>query len=445
MNTPQSGKNQKAQPTSSKWLRHTTPILLLLLCPPTVILMWFTNAHLDGSFMALGAKMMEEGIFTTIWAIWGPVFFGSATAWKIIGIYVFFQLAFMKLVPGKPYYGPETPNGHIPLYKDNGLAVYLLTIASFCGAGYGLGWFNPAILYDHMGGLMGAMNIFSLVFCLFLYLKGRYKPSGPDSGLSGSPIFDYYWGTELYPRILGWDIKQFTNCRFGMMGWPLLIISFAAKQQEFGGITDAMLVMVGLQLISITKFFIWETGYLRTMDIQVDRAGFYICWGCLVWLPMVYTSHTHYLASHQHTLGWPLAALIFVVGTLAIFINYIADWQKQAFRAKNGDLKIWGKPAVAIKASYVSDKGEKKESLLLASGFWGISRHFHYIPEILAAFCWSVPALFDNFMPYFYVVFLTILLTHRAVRDEERCSLKYGSYWDEYKKLVPYKIIPGIW
>ena len=27
---------------------------------------------------------------------------------------------------------------------------------------------------------------------------------------------------------------------------------------------------------------------------------------------------------------------------------------------------------------------------------WGISRHFHYLPEILAAFFWTVPALFSH-------------------------------------------------
>lgn len=29
-------------------------------------------------------------------------------------------------------------------------------------------------------------------------------------------------GTELYPRIFGWDVKVFTNCRFGMMFWALV-------------------------------------------------------------------------------------------------------------------------------------------------------------------------------------------------------------------------------
>ena len=47
---------------------------------------------------------------------------------------------------------------------------------------------------------------------------------------------------------------MFTNCRFGMMGWPLIII-FAAAQHETMGLTDALFVSVALQLIYIAKFF----------------------------------------------------------------------------------------------------------------------------------------------------------------------------------------------
>jgi delta14-sterol reductase len=42
-------------------------------------------------------------------------------------------------------------------------------------------------------------------------------------------------------------------------------------------------------------------------------------------------------------------------------------------------------------------------------------------------------------------VFLTILLIHRAKRDEEKCIAKYGDDYRKYMKLVPYKIIPGIY
>ncbi len=78
------------------------------------------------------------------------------------------------------------------------------------------------------------------------------------------------------------------------------------------------------------------------------------------------------------------------------------------------------------------------------AGWWGLSRHFHYVPEIAAAFLWTLPNLFDRPLAYFYVVFLTLLLTDRAFRDDTRCRAKYGSDWDKYCRLVPYRMLPGV-
>jgi 7-dehydrocholesterol reductase len=71
-------------------------------------------------------------------------------------------------------------------------------------------------------------------------------------------------------------------------------------------------------------------------------------------------------------------------------------------------------------------------------------RHFHYIPEILASVFWCIPSLFESPLPYFYPIYLTILLTDRAWRDDKRCADKYKEYWTQYCKKVPYKIIPGV-
>lgn len=62
----------------------------------------------------------------------------------------------------------------------------------------------------------------------------------------------------------------------------------------------------------------------------------------------------------------------------------------------------------------------------------------------MGAFFWTIPALFFNALPYFYVVFLTILLVHRSLRDEEKCRLKYGKYGQAYCDAVPSRIIPGL-
>lgn len=428
-----------------KKLRNTLgPLLLMVSCTPFLMLMWYTNTQLNGSLYQLWQLILQQGLFLTIYNIWSPVFWGTPTAWVMIGSFIIFELILIKLLPGKTFYGPQTPKGNRPVYKANGVLAFLTTIGVFCLCSYYWRFFSASIIYDNLGPILGALNLLSLIVCLFLYLKGRYWPSSSDAGITGNIIFDYYWGTELYPVVRGVNLKMFIACRFGMMSWGLILLSYATKQHQVYGLSNAMFVAVALQLIYITKFYIWETGYLASLDIMHDRAGYYICWGCMVWVPGIYTSPTMYLVHHPIQLSVWLAALIFTLGTASIMMNYFADRQRQIVRATRGQCKVWGKkPAITV-ANYRTEKGEQKESILLHSGFWGITRHFHYLPEILSAFFWSVPALFTHFSPYFYVSFLTILLVDRAFRDDERCRNKYGEYWQAYCKDVPYKIIPYV-
>ncbi|HXH18335.1 MAG TPA: hypothetical protein VNJ07_04555 [Chitinophagales bacterium] len=417
----------------------------MLLCPPFAMLMAYTGTQLHGSFAGLLSFLKEEGFLKGVWHIWSPVFFGTKSAWLIIGTFALTQLLFIKLLRGPRNEGPETATGFIPVYKANGRASFFLTVALYWLFSFKLKWFSPAILYDHFVEIIGALNFTVLVFCLVLYFKGRFFPSSNDTVVTGNFIYDYWRGTELYPSVCGWNVKHFTNSRFGMMAWLLIIISFAAKQDELHGITDGMFISLALQVWYISQFFWWETGYFRTMDIQHDRAGFIIIWGTMVWVPAIYTSPSLYLVHHPLTLGWVPAGIIFIIGAFSILAKNLSNRQRLRVRETNGNTAVWGKPPRIIRAKYVNSKGEQKENILLASGYWGVARHFHYAGEILGALCWSIPALFSGFYPYFYVTYLTILLVHRVNRDDRKCSLKYGIYWDEYRKLVPWKILPGVY
>lgn len=426
-------------------LRNTIgPLLLILICPPLVMLMWYANTKLGGSFLDFWNLIVLQGVFQTLYLIWGPYFWGSSTAWTVIFSFIIFELALMRFLPGKTWYGPITPNGNTPVYKSNGVLAFLITITVFYIVTVALELFPATIIYDNFGYILGALNIFSLIFCVLLYMKGRFFPSTTDAGTTDNLIFDYYWGTELYPQWLGLSIKKFITCRFGMMSWGLVLLSYCAKQVELGGLANSLIISVSLQFLYITKFFIWENGYLRSLDIMHDRAGFYICWGCLVWVPCIYTSPSMYLVLHPIQLS-PFWAICFAsLGTISILINYFADKQRLVARSTEGSCKIWGKKPVTLLAHYKTEQGDAKKTILLASGWWGIARHFHYVPELAGAFFWSVPALFTNFSPYFYVCFLSILLLERAFRDDRRCAKKYGRDWSTYCKLVPYKIVPYI-
>lgn len=116
------------------------------------------------------------------------------------------------------YKGPLTNKGNTPVYKDNGMWFFIITLITFGLLSVLLECLGYSVteICDQYGAFLIIMNLGSLLFCLFLYVKGIWFPSSTDNGSSGNPIMDYYWGTELYPRIGPVDLKLITNCRWGM-------------------------------------------------------------------------------------------------------------------------------------------------------------------------------------------------------------------------------------
>ena len=195
-----------------------------------------------------------------------------------------------------------------------------------------------------------------------------------------------------------------------------------------------MAVSFILQTLYIAKFFFWETGYFNTLDITLDRAGYYICWGCIVFVPAFYTFASYYLANNPSNVSMSVGMLFLIAGIIFIWLNYDVDAQKESFKKDNG-VHIWGK-----KAEYISDEEGKRK--LLTSGWWGVSRHINYVFEIGLSACWCGVAL--KLPPLAYLAYIIILLVHRTFRDEEKCVKKYGELWKKYSKKVRYCMIPKI-
>ena len=148
---------------------------------------------------------------------------------------------------------------------------------------------------------------------------------------------------------------------------------------------------------------------MRSIDIIVDRAGFYETWGCLVWVPAVYTLHTRLMVHTPSGLPFESALGLFVFSLSGVMLNFWADSERQWFRESDGKCLVWGKPPVSIRAKYTAynqetGKLENKQSLLLASGWWGIARHFHYAFELTAAWGWGLLAGGHSLLPLFYPV-----------------------------------------
>lgn len=110
------------------------------------------------------------------------------------------------------------------------------------------------------------------------------------------------------------------------MVWQIFILAFHYAGVQLHGFNLAAFLSLTLQTIYIAKFFKWEAGYFYTLDMMLDRAGYYICWGCLVWVPCLYAYTSNFFVTHRPDISSSGALLVFVLGILAILLNYRVSW-----------------------------------------------------------------------------------------------------------------------
>ena len=81
---------------------------------------------------------------------------------------------------------------------------------------------------------------------------------------------------------------------------------------------------------------------------------------------------------------------------------------------------------------------------LLVDGWWRYVRKPHYTADLGMAAAWGAACGFRSPLPWLYFLFFVAVLAHRAVRDIQRCSKKYGKDWQRYCERVPYTFLPGV-
>ena len=341
-------------------------------------------------------------------------------------------------LPGVVKQGTPLPDGSRLTYKLNGLAVLALTLA-IAGVGVHTETLDLSWVHTNFLALLtaGVAFAFALSFALFfLSHRGGDEVVLAKGGNTGNHLYDFFIGRELNPRVgRDFDLKVFCELTPGLIGWLLLDLGFAHAQfKKTGSVSPAMALVCAFQGVYVLDALWFEPAILTTMDVTTDGFGFMLAFGDLVWVPFTYSLQARYILERGEALPHATLAAIVAVKLIGYAVFRGSNGQKNLFRTDPED------PRVARLKYLPTRRGTR----LLIDGWWGIARHFHYLPEITASFFWTAPALFDKLPPYLYVVFLTILLIDRSMRDDLRCSLKYGKHWKKYCELVPYKIVPGI-
>jgi delta14-sterol reductase len=327
----------------------------------------------------------------------------------------------------------------------------------------------------------------SLMLCwaisIYVYICSfSVKPGNSElrelavGGHTGNIIYDFFIGRELNPRIVlpvfgEVDIKSWLGMRPGLTGWVLLNLAFVAKQYRMHGfISNSMVLTTAAQTYYVLEGQYFEDGLLRMMDVTTDGLGFMLTFGDIVLVPFLYSTQCRYLSVYPVHLSYGQVFGLGAVFALGLYIFRASNAQKLRFRTDPAH------PAVASLPYIQTKRGTK----LLTGGWWGMSRHMNYLGDWMQALPFSMPTALAGYLilpasadtpstpdaivmldgrtviqgaakgwgmifTYCYVVWFATLLVHREGRDDAACAEKYGDDWIKYKKIVRWKIVPGIY
>ena len=344
-------------------------------------------------------------------------------------------------------------------------------------------WKNYVQLLTANLGIAFFLACFVYVRSFSVHAGNSEKRELAAGGHSGNLVYDWFIGRELNPRltlpVFGTvDIKCFCELRPGMLGWMLLNLAFMVHQYKLHGyISDSMVLIITFQSLYVLDALWMEPAILTTIDITADGFGFMLAFGDLAWLPFIYSMQARYLAVYPVHLGiWGISGILAIQG-LGYSVFRSSNNEKNRFRTNPKD------PKVAHLRYMETASGSK----LLISGWWGTARHINYLGDWIMAWSYCLPTGLAGYViqhssmaplgggesptdgsfiggaptktdvvqseakgwgmliTYFYVLYFAILLIHREMRDEEKCMRKYGKDWDEYRKKVPWRILPGVY
>jgi len=253
-------------------------------------------------------------------------------------------------------------------------------------------------------------------------------------------LADLYYGRRPNPQWAGGRLDaKMVLYMVGAILLALNVLSFAAHQRI--GFPDApspgVALYAALFTFFVAEYLFFEEVHLYTYDFFAENVGVKLGWGCLAFYPYFYCVGLWSAASNPSP-QTPVSVL--VAAALVFFSGWAlsrgANLQKFLFKTRP-EAKLFG-----VLAPETIGEGPRR---LLCSGFWRLSRHVNYLGEILMAVGLTL-ALWRPLdpWPWLYPLYYVALLLPRQADDDRRCALKYGTLWEEYRRRVPYRIIPGV-
>jgi delta14-sterol reductase len=384
------------------------------------------------------------------------------------------------IVPLEKTTGYVCSNDGIPRrYKLNGLIVLLIAISVFFALVFNYDFHIFDSLYTDVSSALFTANIAGLLASFYFVFVHPTQGEEPYSRCittdqitvlkknkdevvsvkihklklrkatpSTSTLLKFFLGSEWNPRILFQlvDIKMFLY----LVGAVLLQLNILAGSLQNNVATlrpNAIGVYVGMFTFFIVEYLYNEQVHLYTYDLFAEKTGFKLIWGCLVFYPFFYCVGMYGIVEAG------ASADISSTNSIIIILVFLSGWMLT--RGANSQKFYWKVNPTYKKVLFglVQQVAlPSSDNRILISGFWKLARHVNYFGEIIQSIAITIPCLLvsnSNFykgIALLYPVYYIVLFTTRQIDDDEVCRNKYGKLvWDEYCKIVPFRIVPLIW
>ncbi|CBF84215.1 hypothetical protein AN2684.2 [Aspergillus nidulans FGSC A4] len=370
-------------------------------------------------------------------------------AWTIYWSFLIFEGFAYLYLPGVYRVGKPLPhlNGHQLPYYCSAAWSWFVTIGLALGLHF-TGIFRLDALITEFGPIMSVAIASGWMVSVIAYVSALAR--GAQHRMTGNHIYDFFMGAELNPRLFKWiDMKMFFEVRIPWFILFLLTLATALKQYEqLGFVSGEVCFLLMAHFLYTNACAKGEDLIIPSWDMYYEKWGFMLIFWNLAGVPMSYCHCTLYLAYHDpSTYRWNPVTLIIWAG-LYLFFYWIWDTcnsQKNVFRAEERGASVDRKSFPQLPWRSVKNPKTIKTAdggLILCDGWYGIARKMHYTCDWFFAISWGLITGFDSPFPWFYSIFFTIMIIHRARRDIRRCRERYGEAWKEYEKQVPWLFIP---
>lgn len=281
-----------------------------------------------------------------------------------------------------------------------------------------------------------------------------------EQDLNRSFLVHFFFGQQFNPRYAVpsfwntanqnervFDIKMFLYL-VGAVMLALNVYSASFLQRERDGhFLNATIAYTWMFTHFLVEYLYFEQVHLYTYDLFAEKMGFKLFWGCTVFYPFFYAIGTRSLLYHsladESAHGYRDLTRFEVS---ALLLCFYAGWvltrgpnlQKFYFKTDPTQRKVF---------AGLLEQRTIKDSRILCSGFWGLSRHINYFGETVQSIAISIPPWFvsGSLLPFLYPLYYVLLFTARQLDDDRICLEKYGEKWEQYMSVVPYRIIPFVW